>query len=88
MPTGAAVRRTVLLLSTLAACFVLAAPALHAAQVEITSPGPLTRVIISDELNCQVAHRDDASFEFFPSSDRDRLVRHFPGRERRAIWPA
>lgn len=32
---------------------------------EITSEGPLTRIIVSPDLNCQVAHRDDVSFEFF-----------------------
>lgn len=31
----------------------------------ITSSGPLTRVAISTELNCQVAHAGDAGFEFF-----------------------
>ena len=32
---------------------------------EITSEGPLTRIIVTPDLNCQVAHRVDASFEFF-----------------------
>jgi hypothetical protein len=35
---------------------------------EITSSGPLSRIMISDTLSCQVAHRDDDQFEFFPSS--------------------
>lgn len=34
-------------------------------QVEITTVGPLTRIITSGDLNCQVAHAADASFEFF-----------------------
>jgi hypothetical protein len=43
--------------------FVLPAAA---AETEITSAGPLTRIIVSDDLSCQVAHRDDDEFEFFP----------------------
>lgn len=35
---------------------------------EITSAGPLTRIVVTDELNCQVAHRDDDLFELFPGS--------------------
>jgi hypothetical protein len=34
---------------------------------EITSGGPLTRVIVTPDLACQVAHREDDEFEFFPS---------------------
>ena len=44
----------------------LIAPALVVAiDGEITSEGPLTRIIVTPDLNCQVAHRDDVSFEFF-----------------------
>jgi hypothetical protein len=32
---------------------------------EITSDGPLDRILITGDLGCQVAHRDDESFEFF-----------------------
>ena len=32
---------------------------------EITSSGPLTRIIVSNTLTCQVAHRDDEEFELF-----------------------
>lgn len=39
-----------------------------AQQQEITSAGPLTRIITGTDLTCQVAHRDDELFEFFPSS--------------------
>jgi hypothetical protein len=34
-------------------------------QAEIASEGPLTRIIISGDLNCQVSHEADTSFEFF-----------------------
>ncbi len=34
---------------------------------EIASAGPLTRILVSDTLGCQVAHRDDEQFEFYPS---------------------
>lgn len=34
-------------------------------QQEIASDGPLTRIIVSGDLNCQVAHRADSAFEFF-----------------------
>ena len=44
------------------------APAV-AQQQEIASAGPLTRIITSVDLACQVAHRDDVDFEFYPSSD-------------------
>lgn len=45
---------------------VLALPSLAAAvDGEIASEGPLTRIIVTPDLNCQVAHRVDASFEFF-----------------------
>lgn len=37
-----------------------------APAAEITSAGPLTRIIVSSELNCQVAHEDDSFFEFYP----------------------
>jgi hypothetical protein len=32
---------------------------------EIVSPGPLTRIITSPDLDCQVAHAADLAFEFF-----------------------
>jgi len=44
----------------------LIAPALVVAvDGEITSDGPLTRIIVTPDLNCQVAHRDDLALEFF-----------------------
>ncbi len=47
--------------------FLATAPRVSAAggQTEIASAGPLTRVIITGDLNCQVAHQADASLEFF-----------------------
>src|SRR5688500_937438 len=35
--------------------------------VEIGSGGPLTRVILGNELSCQIAYSGDAAFELFPS---------------------
>ena len=37
-----------------------------AATQTISSSGPLTRIVISDQLNCQVNHISDAQNEFFP----------------------
>jgi hypothetical protein len=37
-------------------------------EAVITSDGPLTQVLVSTDLNCQVAYRGDANFEFFPGS--------------------
>lgn len=45
-----------------------AGPAAAVTTTEITSVGPLTRVIVSDELNCQVAHQSDLVFEFYASN--------------------
>ena len=36
-----------------------------AADGEIASDGPLTRIITTPDLNCQVAHRADLNFEFY-----------------------
>ena len=47
---------------------MLARPAFAQFGLEqITSAGPLTRIIVSNDLSCQVAHRADDQFEFFPS---------------------
>src|SRR4051812_13274617 len=40
-----------------------------AAAADITSAGPLTHVTITPDLNCQVAHVEDASPEFFGGAD-------------------
>jgi hypothetical protein len=56
------------LVGTLVLVAILAtAPRVTAAggQTEIASEGPLTRVIITGDLNCQVSHEADLSFEFF-----------------------
>ena len=56
-------------LGGLFASVVVAIPVMVWAQttVSITSAGPLDEIIISDELNCQIAHIDDSAFELFPS---------------------
>src|SRR5947208_12004424 len=40
-----------------------------AAATDIQSPGPLTHVIVTPDLNCQVAHVEDQAFEFFAPTD-------------------
>ena len=50
----------------LAGLLALALPALTSADgIGIGSEGPLTRIITTPDLNCQVAHKLDTSFEFF-----------------------
>jgi hypothetical protein len=67
--------RTLLALQAIATIVFVAilatAPRVSAAggQTEIASGGPLTRIIITGDLNCQVAHEADAFFEFFPGTD-------------------
>ena len=36
-----------------------------ASAADITSPGPLTRVIVTPDLNCQVGHVEDELFELY-----------------------
>jgi len=57
-----------LLSLALAAGVLLALPVSPASAAEqtIASPGPLTSIIISDTLNCQVTHLGDDKPEFFP----------------------
>jgi len=50
------------------ALLVLAVLPVLAAEQHIASAGPLTRVIVSDTLNCQVAHQADDQFELYPPS--------------------
>src|SRR5262249_34927444 len=38
------------------------------AVADIVSSGPLTRIAVSSELNCQVGHHGDISYEFFDGS--------------------
>ncbi len=52
--------------TALASMLLLAPFALAADGIaEIDSAGPLTRVIVSNDLNCQVAHQDDLSLELY-----------------------
>lgn len=48
--------------------FLLAVLPVLAAETSITSAGPLTQIIVSDTLNCQVAHEADEEFELYPST--------------------
>jgi hypothetical protein len=52
---------------SLLALAVLPARGQFSGGEEIASSGPLSRIMISDTLSCQVAHRDDDQFEFYPS---------------------
>jgi hypothetical protein len=52
-------------LGALAVLFAAGLAAGQNEQFEITSTGPLTRIIVSNGLNCQVAYRGDESFELF-----------------------
>jgi hypothetical protein len=61
-----AVFRYLLGLALLALAVLLTAWPAVAAETEIVSAGPLTGIIIGDDLTCQVAYRGDADFEFFP----------------------
>lgn len=64
----AAARLAVPLLAT---TLLAAAPATApAALQDITSAGPLTSVVVSDDLGCQVAHRDDPRFALFPPTSK------------------
>ena len=54
----------------MAAAGALAAPANAAVPFKeiVSAAGPLTSVALGDELSCQVAYRNDARFELFPSA--------------------
>lgn len=74
MPLGAPLsRRTFALGGVAALAFTLAFPAVASAAT-ITTPGPLTEVIISDDLNCDVRYLGDAAPEFFQSTACATLV--------------
>ena len=69
MSRRVAVLRLAVALLLLGGQALFLAGAARAAETEIVSAdGPLTRIITSDTLHCQVAHRADQEFEFFPSS--------------------
>src|ERR1700740_2396724 len=57
------VRRT--LTTAIAAAAVAALGAASASAATITSPGPLTTIGISPDLNCSVRHTGDTNGEFF-----------------------
>ncbi len=46
---------------------LVASPILAAQEEMASAQGPLTRIIVTDDLNCQVAHRDDTELELFGS---------------------
>ncbi|HEX2084228.1 MAG TPA: hypothetical protein VHF89_00975 [Solirubrobacteraceae bacterium] len=55
-------------LGVLAAALLAPAAAAQTPFVEIATPsGPLTRIILGNELSCQVAYSGDAAFELYPS---------------------
>ena len=53
---------------SLLALAVLPASGQFSGNGEIASAGPLSRIIVSQTLSCQVAHSADREFEFYPSS--------------------
>ena len=62
-------RRRIALVLAAGLAGVLATPANAAVPfAEIASPGPLTSVVLGNELSCQVGHTGDAQLELFPSS--------------------
>jgi hypothetical protein len=67
MATRSAIVRSVTALALFAGGLLVGAAPVAAQENEITSVGPLTRIIVSNTLSCQVAHRDDDQFEFYPS---------------------
>lgn len=56
------------LVAPLLATALLAVAPAGAFAAEVTSDGPLTSVVVSDDLACQVGHRSDARLELYPSS--------------------
>ncbi len=63
---GVTMRATAWTALMLAMVALVASPVL-AAETTIRSAGPLTEIIVSDTLNCQVAHEADEQFELYPS---------------------
>lgn len=70
IPARSRLSRLTLSLTLAMLTSLVAAPSVLAADQEITSTGPLTQIIIGDQLNCQVGHTADTSFEFYPSDTR------------------
>lgn len=67
MPLRAALARALSAAAIFAFAFLLTPSQAAADGGAIDSAGPLTQIIVTPDLNCQVAHRADAAFEFFPS---------------------
>jgi hypothetical protein len=55
------------LIATVSAALLAPPASAQTPFVEIGSGGPLTRVILGNELSCQIAYSGDAAFELFPS---------------------
>lgn len=66
--------RTALLVSLVTAAGMLATHPANAATAAINSPGPLTRVEISDTLNCAVSYVSDEQPEFYGDTACGTLV--------------
>ena len=64
-------RASAFLAFTLVSSAFVVIPALPAAasvpSQEITTAGPLTAIVLGNELSCQVLHEDDSAYEFFPA---------------------
>lgn len=58
------------LLPAVTTALALAVTATPAGAAEITSAGPLSSVVVSNDLGCQVAHTGDAALELFPSGTK------------------
>jgi len=67
MATRSAIVRSVTALALFAGGLLVGAAPVAAQEAEVTSAGPLARIIVSSTLSCQVAHRDDNQFEFYPA---------------------
>ena len=68
MALRATIARVLVAAALFAFAFVLTPISVAAAEAEISSAGPLTQIIITTDLNCQVGYRDDGAYEFFPDS--------------------
>ena len=64
---GTRILRVLLVLGLLCGQLFLFAAA--AAAADISSAGPLTHVLITPDLNCQIAHSADRDYEFFSPTD-------------------
>jgi len=67
MLSGMRIVRVLLVVGLLCGQLLLFAGA--AAAADISSAGPLTHVLITPDLNCQIAHAADVDYEFYASDD-------------------